>query len=174
MFGPWSTPPRQTGQPRANRVARSGARPYVAGDDDSGERVRRRLGGIRRRPAGGRVARGDPTRPANDGLVPVLGFDPATYLVAVEQRTGDYLGLMRLWLKEAGPRFGFLAVLPRWRRTRITYTLVATIFAEVGRRGYGEVVAEIDATNRASRAVAERAGAVRVGGSYELCRRRPR
>lgn len=99
------------------------------------------------------------------------GFDPRTYLVAVERDTGTYAGLMRLWMKRAGPRFGFVGVLPPWRRTRVTYALLATVFAEVHRRGWRDAEAEIDATNRASNSVAARAGAVRTGGSCVLVRR---
>lgn len=98
------------------------------------------------------------------------GFSPATYQVAVEERTGAYVGLVRLWLKSAVPRFGFIGVLPRWRRTKVTYALLSTVSLEVYRRGHAEVAGEIDATNRASNAIAARAGAVRVGGSYELVR----
>jgi RimJ/RimL family protein N-acetyltransferase len=98
------------------------------------------------------------------------GFDPTTYQVAVEDATGDYVGIMRLWMREAGPRFGFVGVVPRFRRTRVTYALLATVFAEVRRRGHREVMADIDATNRASNGIAARAGAERVGGRLELHR----
>lgn len=102
------------------------------------------------------------------------GFDPATYQVAVEERTGAYVGLARLWMKPAGPRFGFVGVLPRWRRTRVTYVLLSTMFGEVHRRGYTEVAGEVDAINWASNAIAARAGALRIGGSYELVHEAPR
>lgn len=98
------------------------------------------------------------------------GFDPATYLVAVAERTGDYVGLVRLWRKAAGPRFGLVGVVRRWRRTRLTYALLAAAFAELHRRGCTEVAAEIDDTNRASLAIAARAGARRVGGNLDLRR----
>lgn len=98
------------------------------------------------------------------------GFHPATYQVAVEDRTGAYVGLARLWMKSAGPRFGFVGVLPPWRRARVTYALLSTVFREVGRQGHREVAGEVDATNRASNAIATRAGAIRIGGSYELVR----
>jgi GNAT superfamily N-acetyltransferase len=98
------------------------------------------------------------------------GFSPATYQVAFQERTGAYVGLARLWMKSAGPRFGFVGVLPPWRRTRVTYALLSSVFQEVLRRGHTEVTGEIDATNRASNAIAARAGAVRVSGSYELVR----
>jgi GNAT superfamily N-acetyltransferase len=102
------------------------------------------------------------------------GFNPATYQVAAEERTGAYVGLARLWMKSAGPRFGFIGVMPRWRRTRVTYVLLSTVFQEVERRGHTEVAGEIDATNQASNAIATRAGALRIGDSYELVREAPR
>lgn len=98
------------------------------------------------------------------------GFNPVTYQVAVEEGTGAYVGLARLWMKSAAPRFGFVGVLPPWRRTRVTYALLSMVFKDVHHRGHTEVAAEIDATNRASNAIAARAGAVRVSGSYELLR----
>lgn len=98
------------------------------------------------------------------------GFDPATYQVAVVERTGAYVGLVRVWLKEAGPRLGFIGVVPQWRRTRVTYALLSTVCGELHRRGHAEMSAEVSATNRASLALARRAGAVRVGHSYQLMR----
>ena len=99
------------------------------------------------------------------------GFDPETYLVAAERDTGTYVGLVRLWMKQAGPRFGHIGVLPPWRCTRVTYALLSTVFSRLHRRGWREAEAEIDATNRASNAIAARAGAVRIGGSCVLVRR---
>lgn len=98
------------------------------------------------------------------------GFHAATYRVAVEEWTGGYIGLVRVWLKQTGPRFGFIGVLPCWRRTRVTYGLLAVVFQELHRRGYPDVIGEIDAANWAANAIAARAGAVRNGGAYELVR----
>lgn len=100
------------------------------------------------------------------------GFSPATYQVAVQQRSGAYVGLARVWLKSAGPRFGFIGVLPPWRRTRVTYALLSTVFGQLRRRRHTEVTCEISAGNWASNAIAARAGAVRVSGTYELVRDR--
>jgi len=77
---------------------------------------------------------------------------------------------VRVWLKQTGPRFGFIGVLPCWRRTRVTYGLLAVVFQELHRRGYPDVIGEIDAANWAANAIAARAGAVRIGGAYELVR----
>lgn len=98
------------------------------------------------------------------------GFTPATYQVAIDSHTADYVGLARVWVKPSGPRFGYVGVLPDWRRTRVTHLLLSTVFGELHQRGHTSVTAEIDATNRASNAIAGRAGAVRIGGSLELVR----
>jgi GNAT superfamily N-acetyltransferase len=98
------------------------------------------------------------------------GFDAATYLVAMELRTGSYVGLVRIWLKASGPRFGYVGVLPARRRTRVPYMLLATVFSELHGRGHAEVFTQIDSTNWASNVIARRAGARRIGASYELVR----
>jgi hypothetical protein len=98
------------------------------------------------------------------------GFDAATYLVAKARRTSSYVGLVRIWLKASGPRFGYVGVLPARRRTRVTYMLLATVFSELHGRGHAEVFTQIDSTNWASNAIARRAGARRIGASYVLVR----
>ena len=42
-------------------------------------------------------------------------FDPDGYLVAVDKRTGRYVGLVRFWRNPTGPRLGLLGVLPEFR-----------------------------------------------------------
>lgn len=100
-------------------------------------------------------------------------FDPATYLVAVERGTGSYLGLVRVWMNPTGPRLGCLGVLPAFRRTRVTRALVGAVAAALHDRGHPEVATEISADNRAATALLTRRDAVRVGGRYEMVRRRP-
>jgi RimJ/RimL family protein N-acetyltransferase len=80
------------------------------------------------------------------------------------------VGLARVWIKPSGPRFGYVGVLPDWRRTSVTHLLLATVFGELHRLGHTSVAAEIDIANRASNAIAARAGAVRTGGLIELVR----
>jgi hypothetical protein len=43
-------------------------------------------------------------------------FDPATYLVATEQATGHYAGLVRVWNRPSGPRLGLIGVGRPYRR----------------------------------------------------------
>lgn len=96
------------------------------------------------------------------------GFDPATYLVAVAHRTGDHVGLVRVWLRPDRPRLGCLGVLPAYRRTRVTAALLGTALSAVDPRRYPALGTEIDATNHAADALARRCGAVLTGDSHEL------
>ncbi|HEY0639873.1 MAG TPA: GNAT family N-acetyltransferase [Pseudonocardiaceae bacterium] len=96
-------------------------------------------------------------------------FDPRTYLVAVAP-DGSYVGLARVWMTRGGPRLGCLAVLPRYRRTRVTAALLHTVVAELRGRGLHEVTAEVADTNRPARALLARTGAVRTGTDVELLR----
>jgi hypothetical protein len=44
-------------------------------------------------------------------------FNPATYLVAVEEDTGEYIGLVRIWMNRSGPRIGMslmVSILQPW------------------------------------------------------------
>lgn len=99
-------------------------------------------------------------------------FDPATYLVAVDRSTGNYVGLLRVWMNPDLPRLGCLAVLPAFRRTRVTRALVAAVARVLHDRGHREVVTDVAADNRAVHAMLAGRTAVRAGGVYELIRRR--
>lgn len=95
-------------------------------------------------------------------------FDPATYLIAVEDETDDYVGLARVWHTTTGPRLGLIAVLPAHRRTGLATALLSRAFASVAEP---EARCEVDETNVASNALFARLGARRAGGSVELVRR---
>jgi ribosomal protein S18 acetylase RimI-like enzyme len=97
-------------------------------------------------------------------------FDPATYLVAVEQATGRYAGLARVWNRPSGPRLGLVGVARPYRRRGLARSLLAQAFAVLHRRGEPEVVAEVDVTNTASNSLLTSLGARRTGGSLELIR----
>jgi RimJ/RimL family protein N-acetyltransferase len=97
-------------------------------------------------------------------------FDPATYLVAVEQSTGRYAGLVRVWMRPSGPRLGLIAVGRGYRRRGLAGLLLAQVFAILQQRGRTEVVAEVDVTNMAANRLLTGLGARRTGGSIELLR----
>jgi GNAT superfamily N-acetyltransferase len=96
-------------------------------------------------------------------------FDPATYLVAVHEATGDYAGLVRVWRRQV-PRLGLIALLPPHRRRGLAGWLIATAFAVCHERGQPEATCEVDVTNTASNALMAGLGARRDGGNVELLR----
>ncbi len=96
-------------------------------------------------------------------------FDPLTYLVAVDRATGAYVGLVRVWMNRE-PRVGCVAVLPAYRRTRVTAALLTAVLAELARRGVPSMIAEVSDGNRAPLALLARAGARRTSIDVELVR----
>lgn len=99
-------------------------------------------------------------------------FDPATYLVAVDVPSGEYIGLVRVWINPGRPRLGLVAVLPPYRRRGLASLLLARAFRVLHERGKKEVTAEVDETNAASSALLAKLGARSIGGSVELIRPR--
>ena len=98
-------------------------------------------------------------------------FDPATYLVAVDDASQAFAGLARVWSHPRRARLGLVGVAPGYRRRGLAKILLAAVFAPLSERGISEVAAEADAANTASNALLSRIGARRVGGSIELVRR---
>jgi ribosomal protein S18 acetylase RimI-like enzyme len=100
-------------------------------------------------------------------------FDPATYLVAVEEASGEYAGLARVWNNPDGPRLGLIAVLAAHRRRGLARALLGLAFSVLSERGQSEVTAEVDDLNVASTTLPTGLGARRTGGGcVELVRRR--
>jgi len=100
-------------------------------------------------------------------------FDPATYLVAVDDASQAFAGLARVWKHRRQPRLGLVGVTPGYRRRGLAKLLLAAVFAPLCERGISEVAAEADAADPAANALLARIGARRVGGSLELVRRVP-
>jgi ribosomal protein S18 acetylase RimI-like enzyme len=112
----------------------------------------------------------DPTNFAADTLRDPQ-FDPATYLIAVDQATGDYAGLVRVWQRPVGPRLGMIATMPAYRRRGVARALLSQSFDVLHRAGHTEASCEVDATNVASNTLLTGLGARRDGGNVELERR---
>jgi RimJ/RimL family protein N-acetyltransferase len=93
-------------------------------------------------------------------------FDPRTYLVAVD--SSGLVGLVRIWMNRDVPRLGLVGVRRSHRRRGIALALLARALRVVAETRAEEVTAEYDVTNAASRAVAERLGARRLGTSVEF------
>jgi len=101
-------------------------------------------------------------------------FDPATYLVAVDDISRAFAGLARVWNHPRQPRLGLVGVTSGYRRRGLAKMLLAAVFAPLRDRGISEVAAEADAASTASNALLSRISARRIGGSTELVRRAPR
>jgi ribosomal protein S18 acetylase RimI-like enzyme len=100
-------------------------------------------------------------------------FDPATYLVAVEPASGEYVGLVRVWNNPGRPRLGLIGVTRPYRRLGLGRALLGRAFRVLHERGKDQVTAEADDSNTASMSLLASLGARRTGGSVELIRRGP-
>lgn len=95
-------------------------------------------------------------------------FDPRTYLVAVDERDGEYVGLVRVWMNRTRPRIGMFGVLPAYRRRGITLALLARCLRVARDEGNRAVTSDFDETNDASRCVFDRLGWRQIGSTTEL------
>jgi RimJ/RimL family protein N-acetyltransferase len=111
--------------------------------------------------------RSTPEEFANDNLGG-SDFDPRTYLVAVDESTGEYIGLVRVWMNSRGPRIGMFGVVRPHRRRGITMALLARCLRAAREAGYGTATSNYDEGNDASRGVFHRLGATQVGRTVEL------
>ena len=95
-------------------------------------------------------------------------FDPATYLIAVDTQSGEYVGLARVWNTPGKPRLGLIGVVRSHRRRGLATSLLARAFGTLHQQGKTEVTAEVDDANAASRSLLLRLGARRKGGFAEV------
>jgi GNAT superfamily N-acetyltransferase len=98
-------------------------------------------------------------------------FDPATYLIAMDTDSCDYIGLVRVWNSPGRPRLGLIGVCRSYRRRGLASTLLARAFRVLHERGQTVVTAEADDANLASTSLLLRLGARRQAGFVEVVRR---
>ncbi len=96
-------------------------------------------------------------------------FDPATYLVAIDGE-GEYVGIVRVWMKTDAPRLGFIGVRADCRRRGLARALLAEALKVVRDYGASEVSTEVDELNRASKQLLFGFGGQKVGSLLELVR----
>ncbi|MGH8959934.1 MAG: GNAT family N-acetyltransferase [Jatrophihabitantaceae bacterium] len=97
-------------------------------------------------------------------------FDPATYLVAVDDTAAAFAGLVRVWNIPTIPRLGLIGVTRAYRRRGLARVLLGAAFAALHERGVAFVDAEVDGANAASIALLTGIGAVPTGANLELIR----
>jgi len=101
------------------------------------------------------------------------GFDPATYLLAVDTAADAYAGLVRIWAAASRPRLGLVGTVRAYRRRGLATALLARAFAVLHARGRPAVTCEVDRTNAASTPPVDRARRSPYRGGVELVRRHP-
>ena len=109
-----------------------------------------------------------------DETFSVPAFNPATYLVAVKEDTGEYIGLVRIWMNRSGPRIGMFGVLRAHRRRGIALALLARCLVAARDGGHRTATSEYDEKNEESGGVFERLGARQTGSTMELATELPR
>lgn len=95
-------------------------------------------------------------------------FDARTYLVAIDGMSGEYVGLVRIWMGPRGSRLGMVGVRREQRRRGIASALIAEALRAVHVTGVAEVTMTYDLKNDASKAIAERLGGRLLGTDVEL------
>jgi GNAT superfamily N-acetyltransferase len=98
-------------------------------------------------------------------------FDPSAYLVAVEDRTGEYVGLVRIWRNPTGPRFGLIGVRPEHRSTTIAGVLLRQALLAASEWGHETFTAETSPSNPTIYRRMGRIGAESLGRFYQMVRR---
>jgi GNAT superfamily N-acetyltransferase len=142
---------------------------FISAADSDVDRLRELDDALRQEVPGAVGWRNDPLRFAEQTFGDPE-FDRATYLIAVEEGTGDYAGLARIWVRPRVSRLGLIGVLPTYRRRGLAVALIARTFGVLSARGQTELSCEVDETNAASNALMAGLGARRVGGAVELLR----
>ncbi|NNF64514.1 MAG: GNAT family N-acetyltransferase [Acidimicrobiia bacterium] len=74
-------------------------------------------------------------------------YEPAAYLIAVEEATGRYVGLVRVWRNEDGPRLGMVGVLPEFRHKPLAARLLYQSLAAASLWGFEAFTTETALTN---------------------------
>jgi GNAT superfamily N-acetyltransferase len=97
-------------------------------------------------------------------------FHPATSLVAVEQATGGYAGLVRVGVAKRWAKLALVGVRAGHRRRGLGRAMVAAAFQPLRDGGVKLVLAETDTANAPSRALLAGFRARRTGGTLELIR----
>jgi ribosomal protein S18 acetylase RimI-like enzyme len=97
-------------------------------------------------------------------------FDPATYLVAVDDERREFAGLVRLRANGNRSRLGLVAVGRPYRRRGLARAMLASALQPIHERGVREVMAEVDESNVAGLALLRGIGAVATGSSMVLRR----
>lgn len=110
----------------------------------------------------------------HEELVESPPFDRSAYLVAVDNRNGEYVGLVRIWRNSTGPRFGLIGVVPQYRNTTIVGALLQRALQAASEWGHDTFTAETSPCNVTIYERMSRVGAESLGQFNQMVRRNPR
>lgn len=97
-------------------------------------------------------------------------FDPSAYLIAVDDCNGEHVGLVRVWRNPAGPRFGLVGVIPRYRNTTIAAALLRQALQAASEWGHDTFTAETSPSNPTIYERMSRVGAESLGQFNQMVR----
>ena len=106
----------------------------------------------------------------HEELVESPPFDPAGYLVAIDDRNGEYVGLVRIWRNATGPRLGLVGVIRQYRNTPIAAALLKHALTAASDWGHGSFVTETSRANTVIYPRLKRLGAESLGEFFRLVR----
>lgn len=95
-------------------------------------------------------------------------FDPTTYLVAIEESTDSYAGLLRIWRNADGPRLGLLAVLPEHRVRSLAAALLKQGLIAAAEWGFDAFATETSPQNPDTYPGLMRMGIEPIGRFHQL------
>lgn len=107
----------------------------------------------------------------HDELAEAPPFDPSAYLVAIDDGNGEYVGLVRIWRNQTGPRFGLVGVVRQYRNTPIAAALLKQAVTAASKWGYDAFVAEASPANKVIYPRMERIEAESMGQFLQMVRR---
>jgi len=109
----------------------------------------------------------------HDELSDAPPFDPAAYLVAIHEPSGEFAGLVRMWRNPAGPRLGLVGVLGAYRRTTLAAGLLKRSILAASEWGHDSFVTETSLSNRVIYQRMAGLGAASLGRFRQLVLRNP-
>ncbi|GMQ85096.1 MAG: hypothetical protein BMS9Abin07_0661 [Acidimicrobiia bacterium] len=106
-----------------------------------------------------------------DELTESPPFDASAYLVAVDNRNGEYVGLVRIWRNPTGPRFGLVGVIRQYRDIPIAAALLKHALTAASEWGHPTFTTETSRGNKVIYPRLKRLDAEHLGQLLRLIRR---
>lgn len=107
----------------------------------------------------------------HEELIEAPPFDGSAYLVAVDDRNGEYVGLVRVWRNANGPRLGLIGVVRQYRNSPVAPALLKQALTAAAEWGHDTFTTETSPSNRVTYPRMKRIGAESLGQLLQMVRR---